>query len=419
MRNLGGRHVMRLVTTVPAQRLGSVCQRYRRVTMPRNMLEGARREYWGWAATKGERADASGDTRDAKRMRLETILFLAREPINSRKLAHHARLADGTEARTLIRQLNRMYDQSSRAFRVEEVAGGFRLLTRQRFARWLRRLDYVPPQERLSAPAMETLAVVAYRQPVPRADIESIRGVSCGEILRQLMDRDLVRIGGRGEELGRPYLYTTTKRFLQLFGLQNLDELPRAGALRDASDSADLVPAGCSPHPCSATSNLQEQEKSEVIVTSHTQMPVDKMLRNRHARTTIAPQCGFDEDFDEDDYDDLEDDDLEDDDLEDDDLEDDDLEEDDLEEDDLEEDDLEEDDLEDDDLDDEDDEIEEEDVEEDDGFEEEEWEEVEDEDEDEDEDEEDWDEEEDWDDEFDEDEDVDSSDDEEDDEEWE
>jgi segregation and condensation protein B len=84
----------------------------------------------------------------------------------------------------------------------------------------------------LSAPALETLAVVAYRQPVVRAEVEAIRGVDCGEILRQLMDRDLVRTAGRGDELGRPYLYATTKRFLQIFGLRHLDDLPRSDVLR-------------------------------------------------------------------------------------------------------------------------------------------------------------------------------------------
>jgi segregation and condensation protein B len=92
----------------------------------------------------------------------------------------------------------------------------------------------VPAETRLSAPGLETLAVIAYRQPVNRADIEAIRGVNCGEILRQLMDRDLVRIAGRGQELGRPYLYATTKRFLELFGLNQIDDLPRASELRAA-----------------------------------------------------------------------------------------------------------------------------------------------------------------------------------------
>jgi segregation and condensation protein B len=123
------------------------------------------------------------------------------------------------------------------------VAGGFQMLTRSKFSTWLRRLNHVAPETRLSAPAMETLAVVAYRQPVPRADLEAIRGVNCGEILRQLMERDLVRISGRSEELGRPFLYSTTKKFLQLFGLASLDDLPRANVLRNA-----VVPRVPPPH---------------------------------------------------------------------------------------------------------------------------------------------------------------------------
>lgn len=180
--------------------------------------------------------------RDPDLARLEAVLLLAREPLSSRKLGQYANLADGTQARTLIRRLNELYDAAGRAFRVEQVAGGYQLLTRRKFAPWLRRLEHVPGETRLSAPALETLAVIAYRQPVPRADIEAVRGVNCGEILRQLMERDLVRIGGRSEELGRPFLYCTSKRFLQIFGLVNLDDLPRADALRNAPLPAPLPP---------------------------------------------------------------------------------------------------------------------------------------------------------------------------------
>ncbi|MBX7073771.1 MAG: SMC-Scp complex subunit ScpB [Pirellulales bacterium] len=175
--------------------------------------------------------------------RLEAALFVSREPQSLRKLAQLANLADGTEARTLVRQLNRYYDASACAFRVEEVAGGYRLLTRPQFGAWLRRLHRTPVETRLSAPALETLAVVAYRQPVVRAGIEAIRGVQCGEILRQLMDRDLLRIVGRSSELGRPLLYGTTKRFLEVFGLKGLDELPRAAELRVAATSAAGPPS--------------------------------------------------------------------------------------------------------------------------------------------------------------------------------
>ena len=173
--------------------------------------------------TAPERGVSAGDEQLAG---LEAVLFLSQQPLTSRRLAVLAGLADGTKARTLVRTLNRRYDGAGSAFRVEEVAGGFQLMTRSKFAPWLRRLHSTPAEVRLSAPAMETLAVVAYRQPVLRAEIEAIRGVQSGEILRQLIERDLVRIVGRSDELGRPFLYGTTKQFLQVFGLRQLDELP-------------------------------------------------------------------------------------------------------------------------------------------------------------------------------------------------
>ncbi len=170
--------------------------------------------------------------RDESLARVEAVMIPAREPLNSRKIGKLAGLPDGTAARTAVRQLNKLYDEGGSPFRAEQLAGGFQLLTRPIFGPWLRRLLQTPVETRLSAPALETLAVVAYRQPVLRAEIEAIRGVQCGDILRQLMDRDLVRIVSRADDLGRPLLYGTTKRFLQVFGLRNLDELPQADALR-------------------------------------------------------------------------------------------------------------------------------------------------------------------------------------------
>jgi segregation and condensation protein B len=174
--------------------------------------------------------------RSGRRGRLEAVLFLAREPLSLRKLAQSANLADATEARTLLGELRRMYDVRGCAFQVEQLAGGYQLRTRPKFAPWLRPLVPATDQIRLTPPALETLAVVAYRQPVLRADVEAIRGVACGEILRQLMDRDLLRIVGRSEELGRPLWYGTTRRFLEAFGLCSLDELPLAAQLRRVAE---------------------------------------------------------------------------------------------------------------------------------------------------------------------------------------
>ena len=159
--------------------------------------------------------------------RLEAALFLAREPLSTRRLAKLARLSDGTRARVLIRELNRLLEEAGAAFRVEQIAGGFRLLTRASLGPWVRRLLGTPPETRLSAAALETLAIVAYRQPVTRAEIEAIRGVGCEDMLRQLMERDFVAIGGRTEDLGRPNVYVTSRRFLQAFGLAKIEDLPR------------------------------------------------------------------------------------------------------------------------------------------------------------------------------------------------
>ena len=177
--------------------------------------------------------------RSAAMARLEAVLFLGRHPLASRRLAQLAGLADGTQARTLVRKLNQMYDEEGCAFRAMEVAGGFQLMSRPKFSAWLRRLHASPEEVRLSGPAIETLAVVAYRQPVLRVGVEAVRGVQCGEILRQLMERDLVRIAGRSEELGRPFLYGTTKRFLQVFGLRHLDELPRLELAKRTPDQCE------------------------------------------------------------------------------------------------------------------------------------------------------------------------------------
>lgn len=176
--------------------------------------------------------------------RLEAAFFLAREPLTPRRLAKLAGLADGTRARTLIRELKRLHDASGSAFRVEQIAGGFMLMTRAPFGPWVRRLLGTPPETRLSAAALETLAVVAYRQPVTRAEIEAIRGVGCEDMLRQLMERDLAAIGGRSDDLGRPNVYVTTRRFLQAFGLARIEDLPPIEPAAFPADPAGDGPTG-------------------------------------------------------------------------------------------------------------------------------------------------------------------------------
>ena len=167
----------------------------------------------------------------ASRRRLEAVLLMARGPMTSRKLSQLAGLEDGTQSRTMIRDLNQHYDRLGRAFHIKRIAGGYQMLTRPQFSNWIGRLDQVPRQPKISKSAMETLTIVAYRQPIIKADIEAIRGVSCGEMLRQLLEAGLVRIVGRSENLGRPYLYGTSKQFLANFGFASIRELPRADQL--------------------------------------------------------------------------------------------------------------------------------------------------------------------------------------------
>jgi segregation and condensation protein B len=221
----------------PAHQLGSVAGQYSQ-SRGRPPIIGFQRNGLGSKAIATRDRYPAANTaqvsasRMMRRSRLEAVLLLAREPLSLRKLARSANLSDGTEARTLLTELRRCYDARGGAFSVEQLAGGYQLLTRPKFASWLRPLVPAEQEIRLSPPALETLAVVAYRQPVLRAEVEAIRGVACGELLRQLMDRDLLRIVGRSEELGRPLWYGTTKRFLHVFGLSNLDQLPLADQLR-------------------------------------------------------------------------------------------------------------------------------------------------------------------------------------------
>jgi segregation and condensation protein B len=177
--------------------------------------------------------------------RLEAVLLVADAPLTPRRLAQLATLADATEARTLMARLNAAYDQTGTPFRIERVAAGYRIFTLPQFAFWLGKLHHREAELKLSPASMETLTIVAYRQPITRADIEAIRGVQCSEMIRQLMERGLVRIGGQDNSLGRPFLYETTRRFLETFGLRDLDELPSAAKLRrpgapGATPAADI-----------------------------------------------------------------------------------------------------------------------------------------------------------------------------------
>jgi segregation and condensation protein B len=182
--------------------------------------------------------------RDARLAAVEAALMAADEPLTGRRLAAVAGLADAAEARRLVARLRELYDQDGTAFQVEELAGGWQLLTRPQYHPWLARLRQAAADARLTPALRETLTIVAYRQPITRADLEAVRGVGSGDALRQLMERGLVRIAGREESLGRPVLYGTTKRFLQTFGLRSLRDLPPAEGMAAPKSQAEEDTAG-------------------------------------------------------------------------------------------------------------------------------------------------------------------------------
>ncbi len=183
-------------------------------------------------AEQTEPAARDPHARDGKLARLEAALIISDEPLAARKLAEVAGLADATAARALIERLQNLYDADGSAFQVEEIAGGYQLLTRTHYHTWLARLKRTGHELRLTPTAIETLAVIAYKQPIMRAEVEKVRGVACGDIVRQLMEKGLVRVAGRHDSLGRPQVYGTTKKFLQLFGLNTLKDLPEVESLR-------------------------------------------------------------------------------------------------------------------------------------------------------------------------------------------
>jgi segregation and condensation protein B len=162
---------------------------------------------------------------------IEAVLFASDEPLSAERLANIVETGV-KQVRQYIENLNDKYKANNNAFRIEQIAGGYQMLTLSPYNLWLGKLLRARSDSKLSPAALETLAVIAYKQPVIRADIEAIRGVAAGEMIRGLMYKGLVKIVGRAEVLGRPMLYGTTKKFLEIFGLNSLKDLPKVEELK-------------------------------------------------------------------------------------------------------------------------------------------------------------------------------------------
>ncbi len=181
------------------------------------------------AVAQDDRADGGTDV--TPESIVEAILFAADSPVSAAKVAQILESCTASEVKKHIAALNDRYEAAGASFRIEEIANGFQMMTLPPYNVWLSKLLKVRKDSKLSPAALETLAVVAYKQPVIRVTIEEIRGVAVGDILLRLREMNLIKIVGRAEEIGRPMLYGTTRRFLEVFGLASLEDLPKVEVL--------------------------------------------------------------------------------------------------------------------------------------------------------------------------------------------
>ena len=204
---------------------------------------------------------------------IEALLFSAAEPLSVREIAMPLKSA-GTDAdlspnefagvteseiAAALQELKIEYIEQQRAFQLVEKAEGWQLASDPAYALWIRRLLPTSKPSRLTAPALETLAIIAYRQPIMRADVEAVRGVTIEGVLQTLMERGLVKIAGRAEVPGRPLLYATTQFFLDHFGLRNLDELPNVEELRTRHLPVSQRPRAASPQTIPVTTEIASE----------------------------------------------------------------------------------------------------------------------------------------------------------------
>lgn len=222
---------------------------------------------------------------------VEAILLTTDKPMGAQAIAQALALDADTKPKArveaAVETLNTAYEETGRAFRINAIAGGYRVMTEPTFAPALLAMHGARQSSKLSKPALETLAIVAYRQPVTRAQVESIRGVSCGEVIKSLLERRLLDIVGRAEELGRPMLYGTSKHFLEVFGLASIKDLPVVGDIPDLP-SATLdepkpeQPADDNEEPQAASGDQPSPETDEHDETPETaDEPVAQEQTNR------------------------------------------------------------------------------------------------------------------------------------------
>lgn len=197
---------------------------------------------------------------------VEALLFSSDEPLAAAKIAQVLGIGDSADIKKHVQSLNERFEAGGSSFHIAEIAKGYQMLTHPAYHPWVGKLRKARAESRLSPASVETLAIVAYRQPALRVDIEAIRGVAVGDLLVRLRDVNLVRIVGRADEVGRPLLYGTTKKFLEVFGLASLKDLPKL----DPDNTGDIPPLKVVAEPVSESveeavggDNQAEQESMD------------------------------------------------------------------------------------------------------------------------------------------------------------
>ena len=198
---------------------------------------------------------------------IESLLFVADEPLSIDRFKNIIGQAETKEIRQALEELGTDYEARQGGFYLNEVAGGYQIRSRSEYTQWIKRL-LQPRPLRLSKAALETLAIIAYKQPVIRSDVEHIRGVDCGGVLRVLLERKFIRVLGRKEIPGRPLIYATTKRFLEVFDLKNLKDLPTPKEIEEfgsaLSENMDANTDETQQEPESATEDALETPLEEM-----------------------------------------------------------------------------------------------------------------------------------------------------------
>lgn len=210
---------------------------------------------------------------------IESLLFAAGEPVSLNRLAAVLDSVPREEIRNAVGALSAEYSQGGRGLTIEEVAGGYQLRTRKEFAPHIRKLLAGKPP-RLSRSLLETVAIIAYRQPVTRPEIEEVRGVDCGGVLETLLERRLIRIAGRKEAPGRPMIYATTAEFLEVFGLKDLDSLP------DLKEFQEIERARIEAES-EGVETVTEMRPHESTAEGETESPADKAAEESSSESLI------------------------------------------------------------------------------------------------------------------------------------